>query len=129
MQHLAGKHRHRSTAIFAALMLAVQLLAGGFAVGAAAAGSPMLDAFGNPLCITSSDVPDAGDQNGHSGLPDCCTPGCSMFAPAAGPDRAPAALSNPLDGPTSIVIGTSVSPVATLPDHDPGNPRAPPLHA
>lgn len=127
MQHLAGKHRHRSTAIFAALMLAVQLLAGGFAAGTAAAGSPMLDAFGNPLCITSSDVPDAGDQNSHTGLPDCCTPGCSMFAPAAGPDRAPLSLANPLRTVAKQAFVPHAEPPLGLADHELGHPRAPPM--
>lgn len=127
MPHPVGLSWCRSTAAFAALMLLVQLFVGGFAVGGAAADSPMLDAFGNPLCITNSDAQSGDEERSHTGLPDCCAPGCSMFAPATSADRAPMALSNPLEGRTGPAIVPDVAPVAASPDHDPGNPRAPPL--
>ncbi|MHB2267314.1 hypothetical protein [Aliihoeflea sp. PC F10.4] len=117
------------TAIFAAFMLFVQLLVGGFALGTAAAAPPMLDIFGNPLCITSADHDGDEDGKGHTGLPDCCAPGCTMFAPVKSADRAPLALSNPLEAPVACrpMAVAIVGPADA--EHEPGNPRAPPLHA
>ena len=127
MQHLAGKHRHRSTAIFAALMLAVQLLAGGFAVGAAAAGSPMLDAFGNPLCITGMNQDGDNPATDHSEMLDCCTFGCGVSSAAlAAPSGAGIALLPP---PVRVdaLWGARKAVDIQIADHDPGSPRAPPL--
>jgi hypothetical protein len=113
-------------AIFAALLLFVQLLVGGYAVGVAAAGAPMLDAFGHPLCITSTNAAEDSGA-GHSGLPDCCAPGCSMFAPMADVERETAALPNPL--PVLFLQDAPAAPASgrLLAKHDPAQPRAPPL--
>lgn len=125
---LVGQGWGRRTAIFAAFILFVQLLVGGFALGTAAAAPPMLDIFGNPLCITSGDHADGEDGKGHTGLPDCCAPGCTMFSSVKSADRAPLALSNPLEAP--VLTGLVAVIVFGVPaaEHDPGNPRAPPLH-
>ncbi|SFI63236.1 hypothetical protein [Aerobium aerolatum] len=115
-------------AFIASYMLVLQVLVGAFAMGAATA-SPMLDIFGNPLCITSSSSSESdGDRSTHTALPDCCTVACSMFAPATAQDGNPANwLSNPL-----VIETTRVStPADSLPpssplDVGPGSPRAPP---
>lgn len=112
----------------AAYMLVLQALLGAFAMGAASA-SPMLDAFGHPLCITSGDQGDIGTGKDHTGLPDCCAPGCAMFAPITADDREPHALDNPLSVSFEISIMSPAMPVAGNADHDPGKPRAPPLAA
>ncbi|MCO6389595.1 hypothetical protein GTW25_00935 [Aliihoeflea aestuarii] len=123
--------RHRwngGTAIFSAAMLFFQLVLGGFALGTAAAATPTLDIFGNPLCITGTHAPNGEDGREHSGLPHCCTPGCSMFAPFKSVDREGSAFTNPLALQAELSVPARVGIAALLEDHDPGNPRAPPLH-
>jgi len=111
-------------AFVATYMLVFQGLLGAVALGDAKA-SPMLDAFGNPLCITSTDS-DSDDRT-HTGLPDCCTVSCSMFAVASAGDRSSNSFSNPLPTATAalfppVEVGTSPF---TL-DREQGSPRAPP---
>lgn len=115
-------------ALVASYMLVLQILVGSFAMGAATAG-PMLDVFGNPLCITSSaPVGTDTDRTTHSALPDCCTVACSMFAPATAEDRtATNWLSNPLDTTTTLLRVPTDAPANDAPLHrGPGSPRAPP---
>ena len=122
--------RHRwngTTAIFAAVMLFFQLALGGFALGTAAAAAPTLDIFGNPLCITGFHASQDENDRDHSALPDCCTPGCSMFAPVKGLHREQSALANPLARPDIRPTIAHSGFAIELDDHDPGNPRAPPF--
>lgn len=128
MARMGTQDWRNKTAIIAAAILFVQLILGGFALGTAAAGQPMLDAYGNPLCITSGHASDDGDGMPHSALPDCCTPGCSMFAPATHSDREFVALANPLSASCEAGAAVVFTNEITSTDHDPGNPRAPPLH-
>lgn len=110
-------------------MLVLQGLFGAFATGAADAGE-MLDAFGNPLCITSMDggsqTPDSRD---HSAMPDCCTAACGMFAPLAAENPSPHSLSNPLSPSATVEPTTGLAVFHPAPGHDPGSPRAPPVTA
>lgn len=118
-------------ALVASYMLVLQVLVGAFAMGAATA-SPMLDVFGNPLCITSSGAAESdSDRTTHSVLPDCCTVACSMFTPATAEDRTVTNwLSNPLDAATSHLPAPINAPTPDAPlDRGPGNPRAPPATA
>lgn len=117
-------------AFVAASMLLLQALIGAFALGAAAA-SPMADAFGNPLCITSMDEAGSGaDRDDHAMLPDCCMALCGMFAPAAPEDRAAHSLLNPLMAASTRLAAASGAVVPSLPlERGPGNPRAPPRAA
>lgn len=121
-----GKLWGKGVALVAAYMLVLQALFGAFAVGASA-GAAMLDEFGNPLCITSHlPAPAGGEGRDHSGMPDCCAPGCSMFAPVTSGDREPHALSNPL---RVLQASFAATPPIVAADHvatRPGNPRAPP---
>lgn len=117
-------------ALVASYMLVLQALIGAFALGAAAA-SPMLDAFGNPLCITSSDSTKSGSDNtSHSAVPDCCTVACSMFAPVTTDERTPSFVINPLEsaGDTLTPAFDTVQRLLS-PERGPGSPRSPPLTA
>lgn len=113
-------------ALVAAWLFLVQSLAGGFALAAA---EVPLDAFGNPLCITSSDHGTPADNSDHGKMPGCCMLGCAASATVVGapPDEASVVIvfrteagDRPLPAPIVIVQAD---------DHDPGSPRAPPAHA
>lgn len=123
---LSGRSTGSSSVAFvAAWMLVLQVLLGGFALGAAA--SPLLDTFGNPLCITSSDAPAAGlGHTEHTTLPDCCTVACSPFAQAANDGRAHS-IANPLRAATPRLHAAfdAVGPAFAL-DPGSGSPRSPP---
>jgi hypothetical protein len=116
----------KGLALVAAALFLVQSLSGGFAV---AAGNIPLDAFGNPLCITSSDHGTPADRSDHGKMPGCCMLGCAASATVA---TAP-------PGETSlIIVFRTEAPGRPLPapivivqadDHDPGSPRAPPALA
>lgn len=128
MNQNGSKRMNMAVALVAAYMLVLQMLFGAFALGAAAA-SPMLDLFGNQLCVTSSET-DAGDATpgDHSALPDCCTVACNMFAAATAADRHAHSLANPLV--VSIVdrvrlFGDAQRDFAL--QRGPGSPRGPPL--
>lgn len=130
MRYRGLKSWNMGVALVASYMLVLQALIGAFALGAAAA-SPMLDAFGNPLCITSTDSTDTGsDRTSHSAMPDCCTIACNMFAPVTTDERAPSSVANPLPlaveklTPDFITVGRILSP-----EESPGSPRSPPLAA
>lgn len=126
LKHLRHIGTGKSVAFVAAWMLIVQMVAGAFLIGGANA-APMVDAFGNPLCITS-ETTDSGsdDSDRHAGLPDCCTTLCGMVAPATQDDRTPRFLANPLTSVSVEHIGEDDHFGVATPDHDPGNPRAPP---
>ena len=97
-------------------------------VGAAMAGQPMLDAFGNPIC--TSGTHDAGTPlSGHGDVPSCCTLGCfSSSPPIDAPDASAAA---PLFAAGSVILADRLlaSPVVAGLEHHPGSPRALPLPA
>lgn len=113
-------------ALVAAVLFLVQSLAGGFAV---AADEVPVDAFGNPLCITSTDHGTPADGSDHGKLPGCCMLGCAASAAVVStpPDEASLIIAfrtelfgEPLPAPVVIVQAD---------DHDPGSPRAPPVVA
>lgn len=121
-------------ALAAALVLVLQSFATAWAAGAMPAGA-MLDAFGNPLCITSADqqtvdLDGSGPAGDHSKVPNCCTLGCSMGSPvlATPADDAGTWLLLRLEAAEADFMVSATVSVA-FPDHDPGNPRAPPLNA
>jgi hypothetical protein len=121
------RHRRGSAVAFiAALVLVLQSFLSASASGAFAA-TPLLDAFGNPLCITSVDRDGSPPTHDHSKLTDCCAFGCSMvsplFAAAPGDDIG---LSSPLAS-DDIRYELIQSFHIRAPDHDPGSPRAPPM--
>jgi hypothetical protein len=106
-------------------MLVMQALLGALAIGSAAA-DPMVDAFGNPLCVTSDQQDPSGGRD-HTAMPDCCTSACSMVAPALTGERDAHYLANPLRIPAPATFDIGSRAAQPAPDHDPGSPRAPPL--
>jgi hypothetical protein len=110
-------------ALVAALMLVLQTVAGAVALGQ---GTPPLDIFGNPLCITSASGHTAPAKSEHPALTACCTLGCNMVSPLAvmPPDGAGLLLGRLIE--TKTVFLALRPDAATAPEHDPGNPRAPP---
>ncbi|MEO9336480.1 hypothetical protein ABFT80_03460 [Mesorhizobium sp. SB112] len=114
-------------ALAAAYLLVLQSVTGALALGAQSERA-MLDAFGNPLCITSVDQSgtDAGDQ---AKMPNCCVIGCSMFTQALG--TPPDETVQTFHAPIVTEAAANRQPVDHLPavEHKPGNPRAPPLTA
>lgn len=121
-------HRFRVwPALVAACVILLQASAASFAAGMNT--GPMLDAFGNPLCLSDS-VQSRDDAGGdHAKLPSCCTLGCVGNAQLLSPpdhfttaERIPLHVLDLRPRPDrALVIGA--------PEHDPGNPRAPPLTA
>jgi hypothetical protein len=107
-------------ALAAAWLLLVQSIAGSFA----AAPQQALDAFGNPLCITSTDH--SQPDNDHHKVPGCCILGCNAIASyiASPPDDA--WLENGFEATTIRFAPALRDIVVGEDDHDPGSPRAPP---
>jgi len=129
MPRVGAKLSSKGFALVAAYMLVLQALFGSFAFGAAA-GTSLLDDFGNPLCITSHEPGHSGGEGrDHSGMPDCCAPGCAMFAPITEGDREPHALSNPLTVPFAVSAEAPTLVAAGNVARRPGSPRAPPSRA
>lgn len=111
-------------ALVAALMLVLQTVAGALALGQ---GTPPLDIFGNPLCITSSSGHTAPAKSDHAGMTECCTLGCNMFSTALASPPEGAALAVDLQSHAAVQLPVSRRDLSAPPKHDPGNPRAPPL--
>jgi hypothetical protein len=110
-------------ALVASVMLFLQGVVTAWSAGIMPLG-PMLDAFGNPLCITSTDRSPPSEN--HSSLPDCCTMGCASASPLV---ALPAS-----DGHGAIPFfvtvfepGVSEGPAVSGLAHHQGQPRAPPL--
>lgn len=123
------RHRRGSAvALVAVFVLVLQSFLSAWAVGAMPA-TPMLDAFGNPLCITSTDHNASGQSGDHSSLPNCCAFGCTFSSSVltTGPDNG-TGLLRPL---SSVEVRFHLRRTVHIqsPDHDPGSPRAPPLTA
>jgi hypothetical protein len=91
--------------------------------------APQLDAFGNPLCITSTDHDRTAPAGDRSKLPQCCEFGCTAtWTTVAGPAGDDIVFWRPLLGSDVFFRRHGVLRVAA-PDHDPRSPRAPPLTA
>ena len=127
MQRFWLKFGRTGVALVAACMLVLQALIGSFAVGAAAA-SPMLDAFGNPLCISSASAADPMPLESDRGaMPDCCAVSCSMFAPLVADQPHAHSLSNPLEiGSSEQNLSHRYTGPAPVFERGPGSPRSPP---
>lgn len=127
MKALKPKSWNMGVAVVAAYMLMLQGLLGAFALGAANA-LPMMDVFGNPLCITSAEASASlPDERPHTGVPECCTVACSMFSALGAGDRTSSSLANPLSTPAAALFQPATVIIApfTL-ERGPGSPRAPP---
>lgn len=126
MVNLKAHRRDNAVAFIAAVLLVLQAVAASFAIGSAASASPLLDAFGSPLCITGHQAPEQ-DGSGHTSLPDCCTVSCSMFAAAMDGERTEVSLANPL----AVAVSSRQAAFDFIPEPNqaarrPGSPRSPP---
>jgi hypothetical protein len=121
--HRIGDRRSYAFAVVAAALLFVHSIALAWNAGAMPLG-PMLDQFGNPLCITSGH-PDAPAQP-YGEMPSCCAIGC-MSAAAWTPGE-------PGDKPYYLLeipqhVAANRSPVQkhqARPEFRQNGPRAPP---
>lgn len=119
-------HRSRTmVALVATLMLVLQTLATAWA---GATPSAPLDIFGNPLCITGIDH-SSGTTDGQATLPDCCTFGCCQVSPLFAGNGGGAALAVPFMVKARAPSLSRRTIHVAGPDHNPGNPRAPPATA
>jgi len=121
------KHRRGSTVAFVvACVFVLQSFLSVWASTAMAA-TPMLDRFGNPLCITSVEHGDTSPASDHSNLPDCCTVGCCLssllFGTGAIERTGLLRLLSSAEVPFHLFQTFQIQ----SPDHAPGSPRAPPL--
>lgn len=116
--------RDRTIALAAMLILLAQAFFTAWTTGAMASGAMPVDAWGNPLCVTS--VEHGASDGGTFQIPGCCAMACAMSA---------AMLAQPAGAERSIradLTGIRLPLVASTPfidtsrDHDPGSPRAPP---
>ena len=85
------------------------------------------------MCIRDRPTVDLGGSRpagDHSKMPNCCMLGCSMGSPllATPADDAGAWLPVRLDAAEADFLSVPTI-VVSIPDYDPGNPRAPPLTA
>lgn len=115
-------------AIGAAILIALQTLLGTFAMAANSA-TPMVDAFGNKLCINSIENQDldSAPSKDRSLLPECCTLACGLVHAVVPTDASGAVLFNPLEEPLKQTIVRFAEPFRSALDSLPGNPRAPPF--
>jgi hypothetical protein len=129
MTNLAAHRKDRTVALAAALVLLLQAFFTAWTTGAMASGNMPVDAWGNPLCITSADEGGAPAHETGVKLPNCCVLGCSVAAATMPhPPLAHEAVRVHLSG-TEIRFFATNPPLGTSRDHDPGSPRAPPLTA
>lgn len=124
MRHI--RHNRGSwVAFIAASVLMLQSFLAACGAHAAPTG-PMLDAAGNPLCITSTENHDTAPAGEHSKLLHCCLAECSG-ASAALADQANAgsAIFLPKIQSGNPFAAHKMDHIRVL-DHNPGSPRAPP---
>lgn len=113
-------------AFIAGFVFVLQTFTVAWAAGAMAVG-PQLDAFGNALCITSTDHDRSIPADEHSNLSDCCTFGCgTTWTTVAGPAGDVVVFRRPLLG-SDVFFRVHLVARPKAPDHEPRNPRAPPL--
>lgn len=111
--------------MLAALVLVVQTFLSAW-TGAAMAGQPTVDAFGNPLCISDAVQDTSAPAGGHGAAPACCALGCGAVSTVL-PAPADHADLVAVEFPTTVPARAPSEPApASRPDYDPGSPRAPP---
>ncbi|HTV68586.1 MAG TPA: hypothetical protein VMF90_08620 [Rhizobiaceae bacterium] len=128
MLDLAAHRKDRTVAFAAALVLLLQAFITSWSL-AAPLHDPQLDAFGNPLCITSGDrgVHSPADTPGNT--LDCCALSCSLSSTVL---AAPTFDSAPVqhDAAGRLIAFPTREPAPPVrAEHASGSPRSPPLKA
>lgn len=123
MRYNGQKKRHLMSAFLAINLFVFQLLLA--SLSAQASTTPMLDAFGNPLCITSTQQSDD-----NLPIPDCCTLSCSMFAVTENDDLKSNSVKIPFRLEItlierSLIVSSGYDKAAS----NPASPRYPPIYS
>ncbi|MCB1468947.1 MAG: hypothetical protein KDK08_17820 [Rhizobiaceae bacterium] len=120
------RHLGLIEAIMLALMLVLQTLGSAHAVGAGS-GPYLLDAFGNPLCITSGAHGDDGQPVHHGALKDCCALGCLNVATSMGMPLGDIEAVRPEARLLLVLDRRFFQPSPPSAPRSNANPRAPPF--
>jgi len=89
-----------------------------------ASATPTVDAFGNPLCITSTDGHEPDDRK--PSIPNCCALGCAFTSQlVTAPDFTVTPVAFRVVQPIPALAAIAL-PAVIQGEHDPGSPRAPP---
>ncbi|RFC68779.1 MULTISPECIES: hypothetical protein [Mesorhizobium] len=118
-----AQRRQVAFALVAAIVFVLQTLGSAWADHSI----PMLDAFGNPLCL-NNDVASGGQHDSdHSKQSDCCTAACSSWvAPALDPQSASEVLVHFREIAAPFGDDRNIR-TNLLANNEQANPRAPPL--
>ena len=123
----AGRNGWRfGIALAAALFLVLQSVAGALAPRPSA--SPVLDIFGNVLCLAGSAASDSGDHR-HQKAPPCCLAGCGSSGLSWAPLAHAGAVLDGMRPHRSVAIVTAPAHIVAARPRTPANPRAPPAIA
>ena len=114
-------------ALAAALVLVLQSVAGAFAFRPAP--SPVLDIFGNVLCLAGSAASDSGDHRHQKKVPPCCAAGCSSSGLSWAPPAQTEAELGSIWPDRIVAIFVAPAHPAAARLRTPANPRAPPAVA
>jgi hypothetical protein len=109
-----------------ALVLVLQTFASAQATGLGRE-QLLIDAFGNPLCITSSDK--TGHRTPHGNLTECCTLACVGGGIVFGPPGEAAMPGAQCFKPEVVRFAAWSSILRACDRWTPANPRAPPAAA
>ena len=118
-----AQRRQVAFALVAAIVFVLQTLGSAWADRSI----PMLDAFGNPICMNNDVANGEQHQSDHGKQTDCCTAACSGWvAPALDPQSASEVLVyfREIAAPFGDERNISTNLLAA---NEQANPRAPPL--
>lgn len=121
--------QHKQGLVTALVVALVLVLQSSLAVWASAStsGAPMLDGWGNPLCITSMSQDGDDPATDPPGMLDCCTLGCCISSAAFATPSDDSVTLLPLLIAADALRDIRKAGCIQILDHDPGIPRAPPL--
>lgn len=124
------QRRNGWVAFAVAVLMALQVFLSPLAQ-TAMAGSSVVDAYGNPLCITHIDEPNPASKPGkeRSLAPDCCTLAYGMAAGLVPPFRPVLILFNPLAQPSQRIFDGYDDQAPSAHEALSGHPRGPPTLA
>lgn len=111
-------------ALVAACFLVLQVANG----ANAASSQPVLDVFGNPLCLSgrAHDSKETAPASDHDGKPECCTLACGAFAFTALSGRVTYVFDRPLPAFGDLIVARDNFVRHQLLEEFLGSPRAPP---